>query len=765
MTRTKAWRLSLSTILMFGWVFLTPAHGDDPLTLAAQEIQNLNKAVGKLDYKDGLINMIDIAENKFSYAKNAMESRNEAYDAYDDAVEAEAIALEEMNLAQLNVDGQTVTVGLALENKNNALEDKNDAQEALVIANINLQNARADVESAGGSGLSYTVYNLTRTFGGVAVPDSVICTGAWDSNYMQLPVCGNRYENFIVKFTGKITVPSWFSAVAFAGYTDDGFRMYINGNLAVNNWVEQGVRWSAWSPTYDVSQGKTLDVEIWWYNGGGPGSYHLGWTIPGGMTGAGCDYAGDPRVWGENFSCNLNTFSSGSEPTQTQIDAYNSAIAARTAAQANYNNKLAEYNDKLNVYNQEAQALQNLTSELEDATQNLTNATQNLTNALSEKNNSISVFNNAINDLNAAIDDAWRYYDEQSQREIQRAIAQAAANAAAAQAAAEAEAKAQAEAEANKPKPELSPRPTPEPSPKPTEKPEEKPTPKPTEKPTEKPEEKPTPKPTEKPKPEPTKEEPKPEPTKEEPKPKPTKEEPKPEPTKEEPKPEPTKPEEPKPTPAPSPEPKPEPSPEPPIEPSPEPKPLPRPDFKPADNIDPVIKDEVLAALIPQKGTGNAEDLSGVIANLTSKDNKLVKLSVEQTAAVSQTLKSLTQEAKAEVAEDLGISASEVAKVAEAMKSDPVIAEAFVEFKEREAEAAEGAAMPYTLADATTEVQTEAFLDDPIGAFTDIDFDQVLDPSEWGKDMTDDQREKAQEVVVPVIIASNIIAAAMTRRI
>ncbi len=42
---------------------------------------------------------------------------------------------------------------------------------------------------------------------------------------------------------------------------------------------------------------------------------------------------------------------------------------------------------------------------------------------------------------------------------------------------------------------------------------------------------------------------------------------------------------------------------------------------------------------------------------------------------------------------------------------------------------------------------------------------KLLSPSEWGKDMTDDQREKAQEVVVPVIIAGNIVAAAMTRRI
>jgi hypothetical protein len=731
LTRTKAWRLSLATILMFGWVFLTPAHGDDPLTLAAQEIQNLNSAVDKLDYKEGLINMIDIAENKFTYAKNAMEVRDASYDTYDDAVEAEATALEDMNLAQSNVDGQTVTVALALENKDNALEDKNDAQDALVIANINLQNARADMEGSSGQGLQYTVYTLLRN-GNTAVPGSVICSGTWNSNYMQLPVCGNRYNDFVVKLTGQITVPQHWTSTYFAGATDDGFRMYINGSLAINNWVEQGVEWSPFSPIIDVSEDKTLDVEIWWYNGGGPGSYHLGWAIPGGWTGAGCDYTGG---WGVGFSCNLNTFSSGSGPTQAQINAYDNAIAARTAAQQNYNNRLAEYNDKLNVYNQEVQTLQNLTSELEDATQNLTSAAQNLTNALSEKNNSISAFNSAINDVNAAIDDAWRYYDEQSQREIQRAIAQAAAAAA-----------------ANQPKPE------PPPSPKPTVEPEK---PKPSPAPTDKPEPKPT-NPTATGDPDGSIGNPDPKPTPPGPKP----EEPKPEPTKpEEPKPEPTKPEEPKPTPAPSPEPKPEPTPEPSVEPSPEPKPLPRPDFKPAENVDPVIKDAELAALIPQKGTGNSEDLSGVIANLTSKDNKLVKLSVEQTAAVSQTLKSLTQEAKAEVAEDLGISASEVAQVAEAMKSDPVIAEAFVEFKEREAEAATGAAMPYTLADATTEVQTEAFLADPIGAFTDIDFGQVLDPSEWGKDMTDDQREKAQEVVIPVIIASNIIAAAMTRRI
>jgi hypothetical protein len=304
---------------MFGWVFLTPAHGDDPLSLAAQEIEELNSKVSSLVYQDDFIDLIDIAENKFTYATNALELRDDSYDAHEDAIEAEATALEAKNLAQSNVDDQTAIVALALEHKDNALEEKNDAQDALSIANINVQTTQSNMQNAGGTGLSYTVYNLLRN-GNQAVTGSVICTGTWNSNHMQLPVCGNKYENFIVNFSGRITVPSWFTQTYFAGYTDDGFRMYVDGQLAVNNWVEQGTTWSDYSPVYDVSEDKTLDVEIWWYNGGGPGSYHLGWGIPGGWTGAGCDYAGNPRVWGQDFSCNLNTFSHGPGATQEQID-------------------------------------------------------------------------------------------------------------------------------------------------------------------------------------------------------------------------------------------------------------------------------------------------------------------------------------------------------------------------------------------------------------------------------------------------------------
>ena len=235
---------------------------------------------------------------------------------------------------------------------------------------------------------------------------------------MQRPVCGNRYENFIVKFTGKITVPSWFTQTYFAGYTDDGFRMYIDGALVINNWVEQGSTWSPYSPVYDVTSDKVFDVEIWWYNGGGVGSYSLGWAIPGGWTGAGCDYAGNPRVWGQNFSCNLNTFSSGSGATQEQTNDYNNALAARNSAQD-------VYNDKLNVYNQAVSTLNANNQTLTNKTNEYNNSVLNVATALQNKNNAISAYNQAISNVNSAIDDAWRYYDEQLRRELQRAIAQA----------------------------------------------------------------------------------------------------------------------------------------------------------------------------------------------------------------------------------------------------------------------------------------------------------------------------------------------------
>lgn len=648
---------------MFGWLFLTPAYSDDPLSVAAEEIAELNEKVANLTEEAETRALIDIAEDKYDAAVSAKQTRDTTYAEYDDAVNAEATAFSEKTTAQTAVDGQTVTVATALTEKNDAKDALDISLINLNTANSNLQSAQSVIQSAGGEGLQYTVYHLARAFPNIAVPDSVICSGTWNSNSMQLPVCG-YYEDIIVKFTGKITVPSDWDSVYFAGYTDDGFRMYVDGNLAVNNWVEQGVRWSAYSPVYDVSQDKTLDVEIWWYNGGGPGSYHLGWSIPGGWTGAGCAYTGG---WGVGFSCDLGAFSSGPGATQAQIDAYNSAVTAKATAQTDYNNKLATYNTKSTAYTQANNTLIVYSQTLTNKTTIYDNSVTDTSNKLTAKNNAQSTYDQSIINLNNAIEDAWDLYNEtwlfEEQQRVAAAIAAAMAN-------------------QIQPTPDATVDPTPEPSPEPS--------------------------------PEQTQpDDPTPEPTPE------TTDEATPEPT---------------PEPETSPEPEPKPSPQPSdIDPDPTPEPEPTPG-KPSEES--------------SRPNAITEETANLIADLTSKD----------------TLTKLTPEQKAAVAEGLGIRASEIAKVAALAASEPSIAKALEEFGDRIKENA-SAPMPYTLADATTEVATEAFLSDPIGAISDIDFEKLLSPSEWGKDMTDDQREKAQEVVVPVIIAGNIVAAAMTRRI
>ena len=668
MTRTKLWRLSLAAILGFGWLFLTPAsYSDDPLSIAAQEIAELNEKVGGLNEEQATRDLIDIAESKYDSAVAAKTNRDNKIAAYDAAVEAEATALSQKTAAQSAVDGQTVTVATALANKNNAQDELDVATINLNTANSNLQSAQSVVNSAGSAGLQYTVYHLLRDgyVNGqhIAVPGSVICTGVWNSASMNLPVCG-YYEDIIVKFTGKITVPSSWTGVYFAGYTDDGFRMYVDGQLAVDNWVEQGVTWSPYSPIYNVSQDKTLDVEIWWYNGGGPGSYLLGWSIPGGWTTAGCAYTGG---WGVGFSCNLNTFSYGSGATQQQLDNLTAAQAAQTAAQNAYNTKLQVRNDKLNVYNTENNTLNTYNQTLTTKTTAYDNAVSNTATALTNKNNAVTAYNQAIVDMNDAIDDAWDSYNSTWQFEEQQRVAAAIAA-----------------AMANQPQPTPEPTiaPTPEPSPEPS--------------------------------PEQTKPvDPTPEPSSD------TTDEPTPEPTVD-----------PEPTVEPSPEPSPLPSDIDP-EPTPEPKPTPA---EPSEE--------------PSRPNVITEETANLIADLTSKDT-LTKLSPEQKAAVAQ---------------GLGIKTEELAKVAALAAAEPTVAKALEEFGDRIKENAQ-ATMPYTLADATTEIATEAFLADPIGALTSIDLDKLFDISNWGSDMTDDQREKAQEVVIPVIIASNIVAAAMTRRV
>ena len=149
------------------------------------------------------------------------------------------------------------------------------------------------------------------------------------------------------------------------------------------------------------------------------------------------------------------------------------------------------------------------------------------------------------------------------------------------------------------------------------------------------------------------------------------------------------------------------------------------------------------------------------VQNLATADvqTKAVVKAVVQEVTKVETVAELDEEEKEAVGELLGFeeetAAEDVEIIAEVAAKEEVVAEAVEEYVERAIENAD--VENYTLADVVTEVQVEVFLDDPVGAIIDIDLENIT-ISNIGSDMTSDQKEKAQEVVVPVIIASQTIA-------
>ena len=142
----------------------------------------------------------------------------------------------------------------------------------------------------------------------------------------------------------------------------------------------------------------------------------------------------------------------------------------------------------------------------------------------------------------------------------------------------------------------------------------------------------------------------------------------------------------------------------------------------------------------------------------TEEIQEVVQAVVEEAIA---DVEELTEEQVEVVAEILQVETEDVAIIAEAVKDDEVIAEAVEEYVARAVENTD--VENYTLADVVTEVQFENFIENPIQTFIDIDI-QEINLSKIGDDMTQDQREKAQEVVVPVILTRIVSMAAFVFR-
>ena len=139
---------------MFGWIFLTPAQADDPISIAQSKISDLKSKVKDLADQTKTLDLINIAESKYNEALIARDARIASQLAYDNALQAEATALGVKNTAQLLVDNQIATV-------NSALVTSDNTKTILDLAIISLQAQQALINATqfSPSGIVYDVYN------------------------------------------------------------------------------------------------------------------------------------------------------------------------------------------------------------------------------------------------------------------------------------------------------------------------------------------------------------------------------------------------------------------------------------------------------------------------------------------------------------------------------------------------------------------------------------------------------------------------------
>ena len=83
-----------------------------------------------------------------------------------------------------------------------------------------------------------------------------------------------------VRWTGKVTAPTAGSYNFRAG-ADDGVRLWVDGTLVIDRWIDQGTTYYDSGPINGVAAGHQFDIKLEYYQGGGGAAVQLLWQRPG----------------------------------------------------------------------------------------------------------------------------------------------------------------------------------------------------------------------------------------------------------------------------------------------------------------------------------------------------------------------------------------------------------------------------------------------------------------------------------------------------
>jgi hypothetical protein len=84
-------------------------------------------------------------------------------------------------------------------------------------------------------------------------------------------------DHFTVRWTGDVQ-PLFNEPYTFYTRTDDGVRLYVDGNLIINEWIDQGP--TEWSATVNLMARRRYSITMEYYENGGGAVAQLSWSSP-----------------------------------------------------------------------------------------------------------------------------------------------------------------------------------------------------------------------------------------------------------------------------------------------------------------------------------------------------------------------------------------------------------------------------------------------------------------------------------------------------
>ncbi|MFF8866809.1 PA14 domain-containing protein [Streptomyces sp. NPDC015139] len=91
-------------------------------------------------------------------------------------------------------------------------------------------------------------------------------------------------DDVSVRWTGRI-VPEKTGATTFSITGDNGFRLWVDGKLTIDHWVDDWDREQTGAPV-ELTAGKAYDIKVEYFEHYGGSNLHLRWTPPGGTKAA-----------------------------------------------------------------------------------------------------------------------------------------------------------------------------------------------------------------------------------------------------------------------------------------------------------------------------------------------------------------------------------------------------------------------------------------------------------------------------------------------